>query len=337
MVLLGGLGVVSAPAWGFDLPKPKKDKPKQSEDSTKSSDGNATTKPDGGAAPAQAPAAPNADELTKTIEALVDKALAAYNADDPKAFFADYCKSMASIATEQTFTSLYRNMYRPKLGNYVSRSLVKSRSTFSADSPGIFFYDEVFEKDKTASIAINYVKEDGVMKLMQVQFKPSAGTDTAPPASNPATTTSVHESHAPRSSWEKSGMGSSKIGDFVEYEYPAVVGMKNRQEVVEIGDHTLTLESTSNFNGKKTTTRVKMIFSEPDGKVEGKNVEVKEFPDSATVPKGMFTGTRYESYIDGKLTGKSWMSKDVPVTGIVKVEGADGKVAMILTDYGRGK
>lgn len=339
LVLFGAAGLGSGTAWGFDMPKPKKEKDKPA----KTDDG-ATAKPadngsGGAAAPAKPDAAPSTDALIATIDGLVDKALAAYNADDSKAFFADYCKSMAGIANDQTFNALYRNR-KPQLGNYVSRSMIKARSSFTADGPGLAVYTGVFEKDKAATISVNYVKEDGAYKLMQVQINPSTAAAAATPGAAPGGTpgaVQTIETKVPKSAWDKGGLGSSKVGDFVEYEFPANAGMKSRQEVVEAGDHTMTLEVTSTFNGNQTKSRMKMIYSEPDSKVEGKTMEVKEFPDSATVSKGTFAGTRYESYLDGKLTGKAWMSKDVPVTGMVKAESPDGKPTMVLSDYGRGK
>ena len=47
----------------------------------------------------------------KPLDAIVDKALAAYNAQNATAFFADYAKSMQAITNEQTFNALYKGMF----------------------------------------------------------------------------------------------------------------------------------------------------------------------------------------------------------------------------------
>ena len=68
-----------------------------------------------------------------------------------------------------------------------------------------------------------------------------------------------------------------------------------------------------------------------------KKPDVKESADKVTTKKGDIAATRYETYDKGVLLSKAWISKDVPMGGMIKAEGPDGKVSMMLTDYGRGK
>ena len=114
---------------------------------------------------AQKPADP------KPLEAMTDKALAAYNAGDAKVFYADFAKMMASIATEQTFNMMYRDMYMKTYGKYVSRKLIKSESSIFEDTPLMVFEAE-FEKAKKVKVSVNFMKENGVYKIMQMQFAP---------------------------------------------------------------------------------------------------------------------------------------------------------------------
>ena len=53
--------------------------------------------------------------------------------------------------------------------------------------------------------------------------------------------------------------------------------------------------------------------------------------------KGEFAATRTESYEDGKLIAKTWTCKDVPLGGLVRGEGPDGKAYQQLVNFGRGK
>jgi len=104
-------------------------------------------------------------------DAMLEKALVAYNKQDPKAFYADFAQSMAAIATEQAFQALYVGMYMKDFGQYKSRELLKDKCVVPADSTvGLLQYKAVFEKNEKMTIAVNIVKEGDAWKLMQVQF-----------------------------------------------------------------------------------------------------------------------------------------------------------------------
>ena len=114
---------------------------------------------------AQKPADP------KPLEAMLDKALAAYNAGDSKAFYADYAKMMASVATDQAYDMMFRSIYMKTHGKYVSRKLLKAESSVFEDTP-LMVFESVFEKTKKVKISVNFMKEDGVYRIMQMQFAP---------------------------------------------------------------------------------------------------------------------------------------------------------------------
>jgi len=323
IALICVLGLGCSSSWAFDLPKPKKDK-----DSSNKDDPNAAY-------------AAESEETLKIVEPLIEKALNAYNKDDSKAFFADYAKSMAAIATDQTFKTLYGG-YKDRFGNYVSKKIVRARCSLKKTTPGLVSYDAEFEKNKAVRIDVNYTPDGDTLKLMQVQFNAADGTQ---PAANqnrgPASPApgAVMEAKMPKSMWDKVN-GNFKTGDFVEQEIPSNPGMKMRKEVIEAGDHFIVVNTKVIMNGNTTAeTKAKWVFTEPDtGKVQSdKKIETKEASDTVKVAGKELSATRYESYIDGALTGKSWMSKDIPIDGIAKCEGADGKTTLLTVDFGRGK
>lgn len=103
------------------------------------------------------------------LDAKVGKALEAYNRGDHTAFFGDYAKSMASIATEQVFNAQYRGTYFTSYGKYLSRVLLKDATVAAGDTPLLVYVAE-FEKNKKVKISVNFATEQGVLKIVQIQF-----------------------------------------------------------------------------------------------------------------------------------------------------------------------
>jgi hypothetical protein len=108
---------------------------------------------------------------SKPLDAMLDKALAGYNANDHTAFYGDFAKMMASIATQQVFNTMYRGMYFTTYGKYVTRTPIKEQTVLLGDSP-LLVYAAEFEKNKKVKISVNFIKEEGVFKIMQIQFGP---------------------------------------------------------------------------------------------------------------------------------------------------------------------
>jgi hypothetical protein len=102
----------------------------------------------------------------KSLDAVVDKALVGYNAGDAKVFFADYAKMMAAIATDAAFDAMYKSQ---PFGKYVSRQPIKAETVLAGDSP-LLVYQAEFEKNKKVKISVNFTKEDGAFKVMQIQI-----------------------------------------------------------------------------------------------------------------------------------------------------------------------
>src|SRR6218665_421330 len=91
----------------------------------------------------------------KLLEAATEKLLAAYNKDDAKAFFADYAKSVATIATPETYDALYKNISKKSYGDYVPKSLKlrKEGSLLMGDFLVVYFTAE-FTKEKKALVSV---------------------------------------------------------------------------------------------------------------------------------------------------------------------------------------
>jgi len=102
----------------------------------------------------------------KPLDAVVDKALAGYNAGDSKVFFADYAKMMAAVATDATFNAMYKSQ---PFGKYISRQPIKAETVLVGDTP-LLVYQAEFEKNKKVKISVNFIKEDGAFKVMQIQI-----------------------------------------------------------------------------------------------------------------------------------------------------------------------
>jgi hypothetical protein len=105
---------------------------------------------------------------SKPLDAMVDKAMAGYNAGDAKVFYADYAKMMAAVATEAVFNAMYKSQ---PYGKYVSRTPIKAETVLVGDSP-LLVYQAEFEKNKKVKLSVNFTKEDGALKIMQIQIVP---------------------------------------------------------------------------------------------------------------------------------------------------------------------
>ena len=109
----------------------------------------------------------NADQLTAQVEKLLD----AYNKDDSKAFFADWAKTVESIANQMTYDALYKLGAKNDVGTYVAKSAKfrKEGSLLEGDFLVVYF-DAEFSKEKQGQIAVNFQKEGDAYKFLQVQL-----------------------------------------------------------------------------------------------------------------------------------------------------------------------
>jgi hypothetical protein len=106
----------------------------------------------------------------KALEKSLDKALKAYNDDDPKKFWAEFCAAADALKTRETFDALYTNGYKKTYGKFVKRGdLLKDKSTLDGEI-GLVRYTAEFEKGKKLEIDANWVKEGKEIKFMQIQI-----------------------------------------------------------------------------------------------------------------------------------------------------------------------
>ncbi len=107
----------------------------------------------------------------KAFEKTVDRALKAYNDDDSKKFWAEFAKIVDAIKTKETFDALYVNGYKPIFGKFVKLGdLIKEKTVLDGEIGAVFWKAE-FEKNKTAYIAVNWMKEGNDVKLVQLQIQ----------------------------------------------------------------------------------------------------------------------------------------------------------------------
>jgi hypothetical protein len=112
---------------------------------------------------------PDAVQLKK-CESRVDQAMEAYNSKSWKDFFKDFTKASAALGTESSFTSVYVDGSQKEFGNYESRSLDESRSTFRK-TVGLLVYKTKFSK-KWGTLNVNFLQEGGDWKIQQLRIDP---------------------------------------------------------------------------------------------------------------------------------------------------------------------
>jgi hypothetical protein len=104
----------------------------------------------------------------KALEKNLEKALKAYNDDDHKKFWAEFCTAANALKTKETFDALYTNGYKKQFGKFVKRGdLLKDKSTLEGEI-GLVRYTAEFEKNKKLEMDINWVKEGKEIKFMQI-------------------------------------------------------------------------------------------------------------------------------------------------------------------------
>jgi hypothetical protein len=169
-------------------------------------------------------------------------------------------------------------------------------------------------------------------------------TATASPADVPAPPKAEHQrrSHVKltgelkfaRSDWERRKFNQAKVGDYVEYHMNE--GKRFcRRKIEEIGDHLVVVEETQ-IGSHKPVSHIHYSFELPDESPAPGN-SVRESIDRIEVLGQLKTTTLREVVYKKKPLEQTWYADDVPVGGLVKHLGADGKVKQVLTAFGRGQ
>jgi hypothetical protein len=163
---------------------------------------------------------------------------------------------------------------------------------------------------------------------------PDAKTETPEPKTEtptfkppPPTPVNVGPIPMVAEAWEKMWYKDAKVGDMAEYENSQNTMAREQWEITEASPTSVTVKLTLVFGGNPVSiTNTKYVLVEYDTKESAEKVKVGDKELDCKV---------VESSLEGKVQSKVWTSSEVPLGGMVKSEGADGKVAMMLTDFGR--
>jgi hypothetical protein len=128
----------------------------------------------------------------------------------------------------------------------------------------------------------------------------------------------------------------AKVGDFVTYK-TTIKGQKDgstiRQTVLEVTDKEVTIEVVASFGGKEfPASKTKIDLSQPydpaamaKGKVEVKTLDSGK--ETLTIGDKKYDCTWTKTKVTTKVgdkdftsEAKTWVCKDVPLNGVVKVE-----------------
>jgi hypothetical protein len=132
-----------------------------------------------------------------------------------------------------------------------------------------------------------------------------------------------------------------------------------RQEIFDLADHAAVQVTASVVTAAgmefRTRMAVKLLYTEPEARPD---VELEIKPGPVTDPAAtnrvrvetrpanrkfqvggqeVIADKVVESYVDGMLTQKTWLSTQVPLGGVVLIEEPDGKVPMKLINFSRGQ
>lgn len=237
-----------------------------------------------------------------------------------------------------------RSLLAVRLFAILALFAVATPSAFSFDVPGPKPKKEKKKADTTDTAPADSKPADS--KPADDTAKPADDTKPAAQDAPPAKPVVAQdmEFKFPKSIWESSGASALKVGDWIETEMAMIPGSKSRQEVVEVGDHYTVVLTKSTMMGQQSEQKMKTIYSEPDPdpkavekQREEQKIEVKDFDDKITIKGKEVAAKRHEVYANGKLMSKAWISKDIPLGGVVKTEGPDGKTVTSISDFGRGK
>ena len=122
------------------------------------------------AEPTPAPLDPAAQAIVLTeLAPVLERALAAYNAGDERAFLAEFAGSAPGIRVAGAYRRLFEGVYKSEYGKFEGKRLDVKESAPDRDW-GALAYDAAFQKHAKARIVANFIRENGAVKLMQIRF-----------------------------------------------------------------------------------------------------------------------------------------------------------------------
>jgi lactate dehydrogenase-like 2-hydroxyacid dehydrogenase len=151
------------------------------------------------------------------------------------------------------------------------------------------------------------------------------------------------ETKMAKSGW--SAYQDARPGDFTVYETPGV--SRTRTEVFDVADHAvvLVMDVAVKIGDMETKSRTagKYLLTEPDEPVDPVQkarykTETKPVNRKFTVGGKEYTAdTVREVSVEGMLSSRTWLSKELGEGVFLLMEDGDGKPLMRLVDYGRGR
>lgn len=106
----------------------------------------------------------------RVLEALVDRALDAYNKGSYMLFYENFARATQEAQSEQYFQAHYIDIYKRDLGNYSSKIFIPERSSLDTEYPYLV-YEAHFKKfNGKVTITVNFKNEDGFFKITRVSF-----------------------------------------------------------------------------------------------------------------------------------------------------------------------
>jgi hypothetical protein len=104
------------------------------------------------------------------FEAIIDRALAGYNAGAAATLFADFSANATPPATAATHRALFEGYYREDFGDYVERRLFPADSEILPDRAVLVWY-ATFTKAKPVWMSANFIMEYGQPKIVQLRLE----------------------------------------------------------------------------------------------------------------------------------------------------------------------
>jgi hypothetical protein len=103
------------------------------------------------------------------LEPVLDRALVAYNAGNERAFLAEFASTAPGIRAEGAYRRLFDGIYKSEFGKFEGKRLDSKDSVPDRDW-GALIYDAAFKKRAKSRLIANFIRENGVVKLMQIRF-----------------------------------------------------------------------------------------------------------------------------------------------------------------------
>lgn len=106
----------------------------------------------------------------RRYEAIMDKALAGYNAHNAATLFTDFAASAVPAATDVTHRALFEGYYHETFGACRSRTLNARESEILSDR-ALLVWDATFSQMTPVKLSANFITENGRPKIVQMRIE----------------------------------------------------------------------------------------------------------------------------------------------------------------------